>query len=61
MAKLEPCPLCGKKPIIERWSSGGMMYMVKCNNPICPIPVNGFPRGHKLDEVIQEWNRRAKE
>lgn len=57
--ELKPCLFCGKKPIIERWSSGGPMYMVKCNNPICPVPVNGYPRGYKLDKVIQEWNRRA--
>ena len=31
--KLKPCRYCGKTNIaIERWSSGGMMYMVKCNN-----------------------------
>lgn len=36
MENLKPCPFCGKTPKIEYWSSGGMMYMVKCNNPDCP-------------------------
>lgn len=55
--KLQPCPLCGKRPIIEHWSSGGIMYMVKCNNPDCPVPDNGYPTGRKLESVIEEWNR----
>lgn len=57
--ELKPCPLCGRKPIIEHWSSGGTMYMVKCNNPDCPVPVTSYPTGHNLDEVIAEWNRRT--
>ena len=57
--ELKPCPLCGRKPVVEHWSSGGKMYMVKCNNPDCPVPVESYPKGHKLDEVITEWNRRA--
>lgn len=57
MEKLKSCPLCGRKPIIEHWSSGGMMYMVKCNNPDCPVPVVSYPNGRNLDEVIAEWNR----
>lgn len=56
---LKPCKFCGRKPIIEHWSSGGMMYMVKCNNPDCPVPVESYPKGHNLDKVIVEWNRRA--
>ena len=56
MEKLELCPLCGRKPIIEHWSSGGKMYMVKCNNPDCPVPVTSYPKGRNLDEVIAEWN-----
>ena len=56
--ELKPCPFCGKKPYIERWSSGGMMYMVKCNNPDCPVPVVSYPTVHNLVEVIADWNRR---
>lgn len=57
--KLNPCPKCGKKPIIERWASGRLMYMAKCNNPDCTVPDNGYPAGHDLEKVIAEWNRRA--
>lgn len=57
--ELKPCPFCGRKPIIEHWSSGLVMYMVKCNNPDCPVPEEFYPKGHKLSEVIAEWNRRA--
>lgn len=56
--KILSCPICGKRPIIERWSSGGNMYMVKCNSPDCPVPDNGYPKGRKLETVIEEWNRR---
>ncbi len=56
--ELKKCRICGKKPIIERWSSGGMMYMVKCNHPDCPIPEDGYPTGKNLPDVIAEWNRR---
>lgn len=61
MNELKPCPICGKRAIIERWSSGGMMYMAKCNNPDCPVPYDGFPSGHNLKEVISEWNAKAGE
>lgn len=57
--QLKPCLLCGKKPVIERWASGGMMYMVKCNNPDCPVPEDGYPAGRNLEKVKEEWNRRA--
>lgn len=57
--KLLPCKICGKKNIkVEKWSSGGLMYMVKCNNPDCPVPIEGYPTGRKLTEVEDEWNRR---
>ena len=57
--KLKPCPFCVKKPIWETWSSGGAMFMVKCDNSDCPIPENGYPTGRVRSEVAQEWNRRA--
>ena len=57
--KLELCPFCGNNPIIEIWSSGGIMYIVKCNNPDCAIPADEYPRGHNLDEVISDWNNKV--
>lgn len=33
--------------------------MVKCNNPDCPVPTEGYPAGHNLAEVKEAWNRRA--
>lgn len=58
LPKRKPCKYCGTNNIaIERWSSGGMMYMAKCNNPDCPVPPNGYPTGRKLEEVISEWNK----
>lgn len=57
--KLETCRYCGKKNIVvERWSSGGKMYMVKCNNPDCPVPPEGYPTGRILESVMMEWNWR---
>ena len=60
--KLKPCPICKKHNVVlEIWSSGWRMYMVKCNNPDCPVPAEGYPTGRCLDDVIEEWNRRAGE
>lgn len=57
--KLLPCPLCGgEKIIVETWRSGGIMHMVKCNNPDCPVPQNGYPSGRDLKKVTEEWNNR---
>ena len=57
--KLNPCRICkGTKIIVETWSSGGFMCMVKCNNPDCQVPDDGYPTGRNLDEVKAEWNQR---
>lgn len=57
--ELKPCRYCGKNNVgIERWASGGMMYMVKCNNPDCPVPPEGYPTGRHLPSVKEEWNKR---
>lgn len=58
---IKPCPFCGRKAIIEMWSSCGPMFMVKCKNPDCPVPPNGYPSGHNLADVKSEWNRRTVE
>lgn len=57
--ELKPCQFCGRKPIIEQWASGGRMYMVKCNNPDCPVPQKGYPTGRNKEKVMEEWNRRV--
>lgn len=57
--ELKPCPFCGRRPIIERWLSGGAMYMVKCNNSDCHVPLEGYPKGRNLLQVKSDWNRRA--
>ena len=55
---MKPCKTCKRRAVIENWSSGGKMYMVKCNNPDCPIPPEGYPKGRDLDNVIKDWNSR---
>ena len=60
--KLKPCPTCKKHNIVvETWTSGGRMYMVRCSNPDCPVPADGYPTGWHLEDVIEAWNRRAGE
>lgn len=60
MEELNPCRICGKKNIkVETWMSGGRMYMVKCSNPDCPVPDDGYPTGRDLVKVKEEWNRRC--
>ena len=61
MEKLKPCPFCGRRAIIECWTSGGMMYMVKCGNPDCAVPTEGYPSGRDLKVVSEQWNRRVKD
>ena len=57
--KLNPCRICkGNNAVVETWSSNGRMHMVKCNNPDCPVPDEGYPTGRNLEEVKEEWNRR---
>lgn len=57
--KLKPCRFCkGTSVKVEKWSSGGMMCMVKCNNPDCPVPAEGYPTGRNIEKVKEEWNRR---
>lgn len=57
--KLKPCRYCkGTNIKIEKWSSGGFMCMVKCDNPDCPVPPEGYPTGRNPEEVTEEWNRR---
>jgi hypothetical protein len=57
--KLLPCRFCkGTNIKVETWSSGGRMYMVKCNNPDCPVPAEGYPKGENPNKVMEEWNRR---
>ncbi|MCI9600520.1 MAG: hypothetical protein HFI17_08440 [Lachnospiraceae bacterium] len=60
MGKLKPCRICGgDRIVIETWlSGGGVIHMVKCNNPDCPVPDNGYPTGRDLENVKEEWNRR---
>lgn len=52
--ELKPCPLCGRKPTIAHWNSGGLMHMVKCRDMYCPVPNCGYPSGRNLDEVKDE-------
>ena len=59
MEKLKPCPFCGGKAITESWASGGIMYMVKCSNPDCAVPAEGYPSGRNLIAVREQWNMRA--
>ena len=60
MDKLKPCPFCGGKAITECWASSGIMYMVKCGNPDCAVPSEGYPSGRNLIAVREERNRRVK-
>lgn len=59
MTKIKPCRVCkGTNIKIEKWTSGGKIYMVKCNNPNCPVPFEGYPKGRDLEDVKAEWNKR---
>lgn len=56
--KLKPCHLCGRPAIIEKWSSGGLMYMAKCSNPNCQVGEDiTHTKGHDLKQVISDWNK----
>ena len=60
--QLKPCKRCGKNSAkVEIWKSGGYMCMVKCSNPDCPVPEEGYPTGRNVEKVKEEWNRRQVE
>ena len=57
--RLKPCRICGVKPVLEHWTSGGPMYAVRCDNPdrqdVCD---NAFYHSKCRDpeEAIELWN-----
>lgn len=32
--------------------------MVRCDTPTCDVPINGYPTGRNVEEVVNEWNER---
>ena len=53
--KLKPCRYCrGTNIKLESWQSGGHMCMVKCNNPDCPVPPEGYPTGRETEGRISK-------
>lgn len=55
---LKPCPFCGSEARLMQWGSSNIIYIIRCSNPDCPVPIVRNPAGSDLDEVINEWNRR---
>lgn len=57
--KLKLCKKCGVKPVLERWSSGGMTYAVRCNNPDrgdgCDWKFD-YSKTRNPEETIRRWN-----
>ena len=53
------CNRCGVKPILEKWSSGGPKYAVRCNNPDRGDDCD-WKFYHSLssnrEEAIKKWN-----
>lgn len=59
--KLKPCPckICGGKPAIEYWSSGGLVVAVRCDNPDRPDACDEafyYSRSKNLKEAVRKWN-----
>lgn len=54
--KMLPRRRCGWKAILETWSSGGFMCMVRCTNPDCFHPED-YAKGRNPEKVIAAWNR----
>lgn len=57
--KLKVCKRCGVKPVLERWSSGGLKYAVRCNNPDrgggCDWKFY-HSRSNNPEDAIKKWN-----
>lgn len=58
MAKLKPCPFCGKKAILAKYQEfdGGNAYQVYCPDEVIRVHTKWF---HTEKEAIEVWNRRA--
>lgn len=57
--RLRPCHVCGVKPVIERWASGGVWYAVRCNNPDRPNSCSNafyYSISRNPEEAIGKWN-----
>ena len=62
MDRLKPCPVCGYEPVIEHWTSGNLIFAVRCNNPARPsICSDGFylSRSNSKEQAIKKWNEWA--
>lgn len=57
--ELKVCKRCGVKPVLERWSSGGLKYAVRCNNPDrgegCDWKFY-YSRSNNPEDAIKKWN-----
>lgn len=57
--QLMPCRICGGRPALESWASGGPMFAVRCDNPYRPDICGEafyFSESRDRDESIEKWN-----
>lgn len=59
---VKPCAVCGSEPVMEAWSSGGMRYALRCDNPdrgnACDKGFYESMSGNPI-EAVNKWNRMA--
>lgn len=61
MAKLRPCPFCGREPDVSRHSGvyGQTAYVVECTNFKCEMVCR--TKQHFTEErAIEVWNKRVR-
>lgn len=57
MAKLKPCPFCGKEPSVFRYNGGEMR--IECVDPDCQASVRIEAANEQ--RAVNKWNTRAEE
>lgn len=57
--RLKICARCGVKPVLEKWTSAGAWFAVRCNNPDrgdgCDYKFYAS-KSRSPEEAIQKWN-----
>lgn len=61
--RVKPCPFCGERPEVSRWSSGyaaghNDATAIQCSSDLYDCPVQPIISAYTKDEALAAWNMR---